>query len=144
MLHTSNRQPLVDRKQGAPVATIKGTTLEEYLGKVPAELADRVAALHGALARALPEARVEIKWGQPAFVDTTILISYAAYTKHINLYTTLSSRAALAEAGDLAGFTTGKGSIQLPHDDPLPLELITRIAAARAAEYREHHVLWRS
>lgn len=126
------------------MARIKGRTLEEYLVKVPAELADRVVALHGALARALPEAQVEIKWGQPAFIDATILLSYAVYTRHINLYTTPSSRAALAEAGDLDGFTTGKGSIQLPHDAPLPLELITRIAAARAAEYREHHVLWRS
>lgn len=126
------------------MATIKRTTVEEYLGKVPAELSDRVAALHGGLVRALPEAQVEIKWGQPSFVDATILLSYAVYTKHINLYTTPSSRAALAEAGDLDGFTTGKGSIQLPHDAPLPLPLISRIAAARAAEYREHHVLWRS
>ena len=124
------------------MAKIRGATPEEYFANVPAELLPRVKELHRALAQALPRAQVQIKWGQPAFVDGTILVSYAVFAKHINLYTTPSSREALA--GELSGHKTGKGSIQLPHDEPLPIGLVKRVAAARAAEYLEHRVLWMS
>jgi len=124
------------------MAKIRGTTPEEYFANVPAELRPRVTELHRALAQALSRAQVQIKWGQPAFVDGTILVSYAVFAKHINLYTTPSSREALA--GELAGHKTGKGSIQLPHDEPLPIGLVKRAAAARAKEYLEHGVLWMS
>ena len=126
------------------MAKIRGTTPEEYFANVPAELRPRAMELHRALAQALPRAQVQvqIKWGQPAFVDGTILVSYAVFAKHINLYTTPSSREALA--GELAGHKTGKGSIQLPHDEPLPIGLVKRVAAARAQEYLEHGVLWMS
>ncbi|WP_411733153.1 iron chaperone [Paeniglutamicibacter sp.] len=122
------------------MAKIKGATPEEYLGNVPVEHRPRARELHRALCEALPHASVQIKWGQPAFVDDTILVAYAVFSKHINLYTTPSSRDALA--GELGGYTLGKGSIQLPHDEPLPLELIRLVATARATEFREHHVRW--
>ena len=122
------------------MAKIKGATVEEYLGNVPDELRPRAMALHRALCEALPHAAVQIKWGQPAFVDDTILVAYAVFARHINLYTTPSSRAALA--GELAGYTLGKGSIQLPHDRPLPLEIVKLVATARDREFREHHVRW--
>lgn len=122
------------------MAKIKGATPEEYLGNVPADLQSRARALHQALCETLPHASVQIKWGQPAFVDDTILVAYAVFSKHINLYTTPSSRAALA--GELAGYTLGKGSIQLPHDEPLPVELIKVVATAREKEFREQHVRW--
>ena len=43
---------------------------------------------------------------------------------------------------ELAGFKTGKGSIQLPYDKPLPKALIRRIAAFRVRELRERDVRW--
>ncbi|MGB9033297.1 MAG: DUF1801 domain-containing protein [Paeniglutamicibacter sp.] len=124
------------------MAKIRGATPEEYFANVPAELRPRARQLHRTLVQALPRAQVQIKWGQPAFVDGTILVSYAVFAKHINLYTTPSSREALA--GELSGHRTGKGSIQLPHDEPLPIGLVKRVAAARAQEYLEHGVLWMS
>lgn len=107
---------------------------------MPAELRPRARALHRALCEALPHAGVQITWGQPAFVDDTILVAYAVFPKHINLYTTPGSRDALA--GELAGYTLGKGSIQLPHDQPLPLDLIQLVATAREQEFRERGVRW--
>lgn len=124
------------------MAKVKGATAGEYPGKVPAEPQPRARAPHRALCESLPNARVQVKWGQPAFVDDTILVSYAVYAKHINLCTTPGSREALA--GELAGYTLGKGSIQLPHDEPLPIDLIKLVATAREKEFREQHVRWRS
>ncbi|WP_219844044.1 iron chaperone [Arthrobacter sp. MYb227] len=126
------------------MAKVRGGTPDEYLSNVPPELQERVRSLHQVLEAALPEARVQIKWGQPAFIKETILISYAVFTHHINLYSTPSSREALSAAGKLEGFKVGKGSIQLPHAMPLPRELIELLAISRAAEYEEHQVLWMS
>lgn len=124
------------------MAKVRGSTPSEYLDNVPAELQERVRTLHRVLETALPQAQVEIKWGQPAFINQTILITYAVFTNHINLYSTPSSREALSAAGELEGFKVGKGSIQLPHAVPLPLEVIERVATARATEFEEHKVLW--
>ena len=126
------------------MAKIRGATPEEYLDNVPPELQERVRSLHQTLENALPHASVQIKWGQPAFIDETILVAYAVFSKHINLYSTPSSREALSAEGKLQGYKVGKGSIQLPHDVSLPLDLITFVAKARATEYHEHKVLWMS
>lgn len=43
---------------------------------------------------------------------------------------------------ELAKYTIGKGSIQFPHDKPLPKSLIRRIAARRVKELREKDARW--
>jgi uncharacterized protein YdhG (YjbR/CyaY superfamily) len=43
---------------------------------------------------------------------------------------------------ELAKFTTGKGTIQLPYDKPLPKTLIRKMAAFRVKELREKDVRW--
>lgn len=124
------------------MAKVRGKILREYLDNVPDEFQERVRTLHHALEIALPQAQVESKWGQPAFIIETILIAYAVFTNHINLYSTPSSREALSAAGKLDGFTVGKGSIQLLHSVPLPLDVIGLVAKSRATEYDDHKVLW--
>lgn len=44
---------------------------------------------------------------------------------------------------ELSDYKTGKGSIQLPYDRPLPADLIRRIVLHRANEYREGGVEWK-
>ena len=43
---------------------------------------------------------------------------------------------------ELANYTTGKGSIQFPHDAPLPRTLIAKIAKRRIRELRENDAKW--
>ena len=45
-------------------------------------------------------------------------------------------------AKELAKFKTGKGSIQLSYDQPLPKALLRKIAAFRVRELREKDVKW--
>ena len=45
-------------------------------------------------------------------------------------------------AKELTRFKTGKGSIQLPYEQPLPRALIRRIAAFRVRELREKDAKW--
>jgi uncharacterized protein YdhG (YjbR/CyaY superfamily) len=43
---------------------------------------------------------------------------------------------------ELADYKTGKGSIQLPYDRPLPTALLKKIAARRVKELREKDARW--
>jgi uncharacterized protein YdhG (YjbR/CyaY superfamily) len=62
----------------------------------------------------------------PAFWKGRNLIHFAAFKKHIGLYP--GGEATTVFAGKLTGCKTSKGGIQLPHNKPLPLDLITEIA----------------
>lgn len=43
---------------------------------------------------------------------------------------------------ELEKFTTGKDTIQLPYDKPIPKALIRKIAAYRAKDVRENGAFW--
>lgn len=54
------------------------------------------------------------------------IIHFAANKKHIGLYAGEEAGAAFCE--ELAPYKTSKGTIQIPYQEPLPLELIAKIA----------------
>ena len=62
----------------------------------------------------------------PTFWKGQNLIHFAAFKKHIGLYPGGEATEVFAER--LTEFDTGKGTIRLPHDKDLPLELIRDIA----------------
>ena len=57
---------------------------------------------------------------------------FAAFERHIGFYPGPSGIAAFDDA--LARFQRAKGSVQFPHDAPLPLELVADIVRFRVAE----------
>jgi uncharacterized protein YdhG (YjbR/CyaY superfamily) len=59
-------------------------------------------------------------------------VYFAAYEKHIGVYATPGAQAKMA--ADLIGYKQGKGSIQFPHAQEFPIELISRIIEVRAHE----------
>ena len=63
----------------------------------------------------------------PTYWKKRNLIQFAAFKKHVGLYP--GPAAVEAFADQLNGYRTSKGTIQLPYDKPLPLELIAEIAA---------------
>ena len=60
------------------------------------------------------------------------LVHYAAFKNHIGFYATPSGHEAFKDR--LAGLKQGKGSVQFPHTEPLPLDLIKEIIEFRVHE----------
>ncbi|MGH3315213.1 MAG: iron chaperone [Nocardioidaceae bacterium] len=112
--------------------------LEGFTGQ-DRELLERLRALAQAAA---PQATEAIKWGYPAWVHPsgTILFMVSGHAKHGNITFTPSTREAFD--ADLAGFSTGKGSIKLPYGQPLPDHLLRRMIAFRVREHEDDGVLW--
>jgi uncharacterized protein YdhG (YjbR/CyaY superfamily) len=87
-----------------------------------------------------PEADETLKWGAQAYAVETILFVFAGYTKHANFVFTPSTREALD--GELSGFRTGKGSVQLPYADSIPTGLLGRMMDYRVKEFEADGIRW--
>ena len=64
-----------------------------------------------------------------------MLVYFAGYKNHTGFYATPTGHAAFKEL--LAVYKEGKGSVQFPHNQPLPLALISRIVKFRVKENLE-------
>ena len=84
------------------------------------------------ISTAAPEAAEDIKYAMPTFVLNGNLVHFAAFKNHIGFYPTNSGVSEFKK--ELEGYQTSKGAIQFPHDQPLPLDLISDIAKFRFYE----------
>jgi uncharacterized protein YdhG (YjbR/CyaY superfamily) len=69
----------------------------------------------------------------PAFRDKRIFFYFAVFKKHIGIYPPVSRDAALIR--ELEPFRGEKGNLSFAHHQPLPIELIGRVAVALHREY---------
>jgi uncharacterized protein YdhG (YjbR/CyaY superfamily) len=121
---------------------VKPTTVEEYIAALEEPAASRMRELRTLAREAAPEAGEALKWGSPALLHPSgmILLICSAHRRHANFTVTPSTREAFTE--DLTGFETGKGSVKLPYDVPVPAALLRRMIAYRLREYEEDGVTW--
>lgn len=101
-------------------------TIEEYIERQPEYARPYLRQINEAIRSAIPEAKEQISWSMPTYRKNHNLIHFAAFKKHIGLYP--GAEAVEAFADKLKDFKTSKGTIQLPYDKPLPLDLIVQIA----------------
>lgn len=122
---------------------MKPKTVSEYLESFSGEQKTRLTELHDLIRKTLPDTDEALKWNAPATLDKDgmILIVFTGHKQHMNFVVTPSAKEAFAN--ELQGYVTGKGSIQLAYDKPLPTELLEKIILYRAKEYRENGVNWK-
>jgi uncharacterized protein YdhG (YjbR/CyaY superfamily) len=120
---------------------MKPKTIEEYIDAAPNELRERSWKLHEAIRSAAPGATESLKWSMPAYSYQKILVTFAILKKHIGFYPMPTAVKAFKK--DLAKYKTAEGSIQFPHDQPLPLPLIKKIIRFRVKESKEGTIKWR-
>ncbi len=101
-------------------------TIDAYIAAQPEEARQYLKAVRSAIRQVLPEAEEKISWSMPTFWKKHNIIQFAGFQKHIGLYPGPEAVETFAER--LKGYKTSKGTIQLPYDKPLPLDLIGDIA----------------
>jgi uncharacterized protein YdhG (YjbR/CyaY superfamily) len=89
----------------------------------------RVRALAAVVRAEAPEAIERIAYGLVTWHQRENLIHLGAFTNHVGIYP--GPDAIVAFAAELEAFKTSKGAIQVPHDAPLPVELVRRITRWR-------------
>ncbi len=71
------------------------------------------------------KAEERISWKMPTYWDGHNIIHFAAFTKHLGIYP--GPDAILHFSDELKSYKTSKGAIQLPYNQPIPIELIKDI-----------------
>ena len=108
-------------------------SIEEYIAQQPEDARSYLRQINDTIKSALPEAVPKISWSMPTYWKKQNLIQFAASKKHIGLYPGPAAVETFADR--LQGYNTSKGTIQLPYDKPLPIDLIGEIAAWCGKEY---------
>ena len=123
-------------------AASRPTTIDEHLASLQDPARSRLAELRALVREELPAASEAIKWGNPAFLHPrgTILLVISTHTAHANFTVTPSAKEAFA--AELEGIESGKGSVKLPYDRPIPEDLLRRMARHRLAEFEQDGVNW--
>ena len=107
-------------------------TVEEYQAMHPEEVQQVLREVRRCIAAAVPRAAERISYGIPTLsLDGSPLLSYGAWKSHLGLYPVPQSEGPLEEA--VAPYRSTKDTLRFRYRDPIPYELIGRIAAARAA-----------
>ena len=101
-------------------------TINEYIEAAPPEARSHLRQMYRILKSVAPNGTGEIKWGVPVFWEGRVLFGFAAYKAHISFG---PGEAAMKHfSRELTMYKTGKGTIQLPYDQPIPAELVRKIA----------------
>lgn len=106
-------------------------TIEDYLNPLPDLVRMRMQQVAHTIMEVCPEAQPTIQYGMPTFIwKGKVLIHYAAYKKHLGIYPVPTSGTDLVDL--FKGYkTSGKGTIQFPLAENLPVELLREIIRYR-------------
>jgi uncharacterized protein YdhG (YjbR/CyaY superfamily) len=106
--------------------------INEYISVQTPEVQILLEQMRQTIKKAAPEAEEVISYNMPAFKYHGMLVYFAAYKKHIGFYATPTGHSEFKE--ELSIYKQGKGSVQFPLTQPLPLDLITKIVAFRVKQ----------
>lgn len=111
--------------------TEKSASVDDYIAAHPPVVRTKLEELRRIIRTTVPAAVEGIAYGMPAYkLAGKPLAYFAGHARHVGLYATPSSHEAFRT--ELAGYKSGKGSVQFPLDSPLPEELIGRMVSFRA------------
>lgn len=103
--------------------------IDEYIAGFPATTQELLQQVRSTIQQTAPEATEAIKYAIPTFVFHGNLVHFAGYQNHIGFYATPHAHEDFAK--ELAIYKQGKGSVQFPIDQPMPLDLIARMVKYR-------------
>ena len=107
-------------------------TIDEYIATWPADIRAKLLSMREAIKKAAPKAEEAISYNMPTFRQNGYLVYFAAFKNHIGFFPVPSGMKAFEK--ELSKFKTGKGSVQFPYDQPLPLALVAKIVKFRVRE----------
>jgi len=108
------------------------TTIDGYIAEQPIPIQQLLEEIRATIQKAAPEATEKISYQMPTFFLKGNLVHFALCKNHVGFYPSPSGIEAFKE--ELNQYKTSKGAIQFPVNQPLPLDLITRITTFRVKE----------
>jgi uncharacterized protein YdhG (YjbR/CyaY superfamily) len=110
----------------------KPTDIDSYIADFPETTQALLQQIRATIQAAAPEATETINYAIPTFVYHGNLVHFAGYKQHIGFYPGAAGIEAFKE--EIRQYKWAKGSVQFPLNEPLPLDLVTRIVTYRLAQ----------
>lgn len=107
--------------------------IDDYIISFPEDIQEILRQILETIRQAAPGAEEVISYGMPALkIAGKPLVYFAAFKNHIGFYATPTGHREFAD--ELSKYKQGKGSVQFPLNQPVPLDLIERITRFRVKE----------
>ena len=107
-------------------------TVDEYIGSFPEDVRILLEEIRRRIRAAVPEAAETISYQIPTFtLDGSAFVYFAGWKHHIAVYPIPPGDAAFEQ--ELAPYRAAKGTLKFPLKQPIPYDLIERVAVLLAA-----------
>lgn len=117
----------MDKKTNPPA------DIDSYISGYPKEVQRLLETVRKTIRKAAPDATEAMAYGIPTFkFKGKNLVHFGGFKSHIGFYPAPQGLEAFKD--ELSQYKGAKGSVQFPLNQPLPLELITRIVRYRLEE----------
>lgn len=110
--------------------------VQNYLDQFPDETRQRLVAMREMVRERCPRAVEAMNYGLIGYkLNGHPLVYFGGFKGHVGLYATPNGHEAFA--AEFARYVQGKGSVQLPLAESLPVDLIARVIAHRVETVAE-------
>ena len=109
------------------------TSHEQYIGSVPPNVQPILLRIQSLVESKVPTATRCISYNMPAYRVGKTFFYFAAFKNHIGIYPPVREDARLIR--ELAKFRNAKGNLAFKFSEPIPYELLGKVAVALAKEY---------
>ena len=116
-------------------AKVVPETVDQYIAAFPADVKKRMQQLRKTIKAGAPNADELISYQMPGYKYFGMLVYFAAYKNHIGFYP--GAGGVLEFYKKLSSFKSAKGSVQFPHDRPIPYDVISKIVKFRVKQNEE-------
>lgn len=107
--------------------------VDAYINQFTGETRDRLHKLRELVRREVPDAVESISYGLVAYKrNGKPLVYFGGFANHVGLYATPNGHEAFK--AEFAPYKQGRGSVQFPHDKPVPFDLVSKVVAYRVQQ----------
>lgn len=107
----------------------KFSSVDQYLDEFEGPVRVRLDTVRQVFTETLPEATEVISYNIPAYrQDEMFVVYFSGHKAHISIACYPTERLYEALHDDLEPYKKSKSAFQIPHTEPLPLDLLRRVA----------------
>lgn len=119
----------------------KFTSVSDYIQSFEPNIIEKLFKIREVILNAVPEAKENVSYGIIGYqYKKKPLCYFGAFKEHIGFYGTPQSH--IQYAKELTMYKQGKGSVQFPHQQKLPLTLISKMVKykKRTIDHSENQI----
>ena len=110
-------------------------SVEEYINSCRPEVKEILWEILRMAKAAVPDSHEVISYKMPALKQEKCFFYFAAFKNHIGVYPPVKNNQLLIE--EIKPFANEKGNLKFKLSEPIPFELIARIALSLSLQYKK-------